>query len=151
MAILPTERGAAFTHRHAEQLRGRPSFRYEFAVDESHSSWHLAADNLPGMPGPQNYSAAYGGALWIDKQTGQVLRIEMSARSLPPWFALNSVESRTDFDFVQIGDRKYLLPIHSVSLTCEKNGPVCLKNETAFGHYDKFASNTSISFDEPAQ
>ena len=78
MAILPPERAAAFTHQHAEQLRGRPSFRYEYVVDESHSTWRLAADNLPGMPGPQAYSAAYAGAIWIDRQTSQVLRIEMS-------------------------------------------------------------------------
>jgi hypothetical protein len=102
MAILPPERAAVFTHQRLEQLRNRPSFRYDFAVDQSHSAWHLAADHLPDTPGPQNYSTAYGGAIWIDKQSGQVLRIEMSARGLPPWFALNSIESRTDFDFVQI-------------------------------------------------
>ena len=149
-AILPTERAAAFTHQHAEQLRGRPSLRYDFMVDESHSAWRLAADNLPGMSGPENYSAAYGGAIWIDRQTGQVVRIEMAAR-VPAWFALSSIETRTDFDFVQIGDRKYMLPTHAVSLTCERRGPVCLKNETVFTNYDKFASNTSISFDDPAK
>jgi len=123
MAVLPPERDATFTHPRNEQLRNRAAVRYDFAVDQSHSAWSLNADHLPGTPGPQNYSTGYDGALWIDKQTGQVLRIEMSARGLPPWFALNSIESRTDFDFVQIGDRKYLLPTHSVSLTCEKKRP----------------------------
>ena len=151
MAILPPERGAVFTHQHAEQLRKRPSLRYDFAIDQSHSAWHLAADNLPGIPGPQNYATAYGGAIWIDKQTGQILRIEMSARGLPSWFALNSIDSYTDFDFVQIGDRQYLLPSRSESLTCERNGLACLKNETVFEQYDKFASNTSISFDDTAK
>jgi hypothetical protein len=151
LAILPPERAATFTHRRNEQLRNRAAVRYDFAVDQSHSAWRLAADHLPGSPGHQSYATAYTGAIWIDKQTGQVLRIEMSARGLPNWFALNSIESYTDFDFVQIGDRSYLLPERSESLTCERNGRICLKNETVFTNYDKFVSNTSISFDDTAK
>ena len=148
LAILPPERAAAFTHQHAEQLRNRAAVRYDFAIDQSHSAWRLATDHLPGSPGPQTYAAAYAGAIWIDKQTGQTLRIEMSAHGLPNWFALNAIESYTDFDFVQIGDRSYLLPERSESLTCERNGHICLKNETVFTNYDKFVSSTIIHFDD---
>jgi hypothetical protein len=151
LAILPPERAAALTHQHAEQLRDRAAVRYDFAVDQSHSAWRLATDHLPGSPGPQSYATAYTGAIWIDKQTGQALRIEMAARGLPNWFALNSIESCTDFDFVQIGDRSYLLPERSESLTCERNGHICLKNESVFTNYDKFVFNTSISFDDTAK
>ena len=151
MAILPPERAATFTHQRNEQLRNRAAGRYDFAVDQSHSAWRVAADHLPGTHGAQNYSTAYGGTIWIDKQTGQVLRIEMSARGLPAWFALSSIETHIDFDFVQIGDQKYLLPSHSVSLTCQRDGAVCLKNETVFVHYDKFDSSTSISFEDSAK
>jgi hypothetical protein len=151
MAILPRERAATFTHQRSEQLRNRAAARYDFAVDQLHSAWSLAADRLPGAPGPPNYFPACAGAIWIDKQTGQVLRVEMSARGLPNWFALSSIESRTDFDFVQIGDREYLLPSHSESLSCKRNGFLCLKNETVFTNYDKFVSDTNISFDNTAK
>ena len=146
LAILPPERAAVFTHPRAEQLRNRPSFRYDFTVNQPHSAWHLTADNLPGIPEPQNYSPAYAGAIWIDKEGGQVLRIEMSARGLPGGFGLSSAVSRTDFDYFPIGGQNYLLPARSESLTCERNRPVCLKNEIVFDHYDKFVSDTSISF-----
>ena len=151
MAILPPERAATFTHQRNEQLRNRTAVRYDFAVDQPHSAWSLAADRLPGTPGPQNYFPASAGAIWIDKQTAQVLRVEISARGLPNWFALSSIESRTDFDFVQIGDREYLLPSRSESLTCKRNGFLCLKNETIFTNYDKFDASTSIFFDDPIE
>ncbi len=152
LTVLPPERAAAFTHQHSEELRNRPSFHYDFAIDQSHSAWHLAADHLPGIPGPQNYSTAYGGAVWIDRETGQTLRIEMSARGLPNWFGLSSIDIPHRFRLsCQIGDRKFLLPARSESLSCEQNGLVCLKNDTVYEHYDKFASNTSISFDDTAK
>jgi hypothetical protein len=147
LAILPPERGAVFTHQHAEIMRNRPAFRYDFAVDQDHSAWHLAADHMVNTPGPESYNTAYSGAIWIDEQTGQALRIEMSPVGLPPWFALDSIQEITDFDFVKIGDSSYVLPTRSVSMTCQRSGPICLKNDTVFQHYDKFGSNTSISFD----
>lgn len=150
ISILPPERAAKFAHQRNEHLRNRAAVRYDFAVDKPHSAWRLDAGRLPGMHG-QGYLTAYAGAIWVDRQTGQTLRVEMSARGLPRGFALSSVESRTDFDFVQIGDREYLLPTHSQALTCESKDLICLKNETVFSGYDKFVADSNVSFENIAK
>jgi hypothetical protein len=71
----------------------------------------------------------------------------MSARTLPPGFPLDAIESDIDYDFVRIGDAQYVLPVHSESSTCERGSYVCLRNETVFKDYDKFGASTSITFD----
>jgi hypothetical protein len=147
LAILPPERAAKFTHQRAESIQNRPAWRYDFEVDQSHSAWNLSAAHVPGAPGPQTYTTAYGGGIWIDRQTQQVLKIEMAARNLPRWFPLDSIESNTEYNLVKIGDQQYMLPVHSVSFTCERSALLCLKNETVFQNYDKFSASTNIMFD----
>jgi len=151
LAILTPESAAQFTHQHAESIRSHPSYRYDFAIDQAHSSWHLSAANLGNATTAMNYSPAYGGKIWIDRETGRALRIEMAAKGLPSGFPLASVESDTDYDFVKIGDGKYLLPVHSETTSCEQGGMMCLRNETDFQNYDKFSANSSITFDRGAK
>jgi hypothetical protein len=147
LTILSPERAARFTHQREESIRNRPAYRYDFEVDESHSVWNLAAAHVPGAPAPESYTTAYGGEIWIDKETRQVLRIEMSARDLPKWFPLDSTEMITDYDLVRIGTEQYVLPVRSVSLTCERSALICLKNDTVFKNYDKFSASSNITFD----
>ncbi len=52
----------------------------------------------------------YTGAIWIDRENSRVLRIELSARNMPRAFALDTVESAVDYDYVLIGDSKFLCP-----------------------------------------
>jgi hypothetical protein len=149
--ILPLARNARFTHKHAETINGRAAFRYDFEVDAKHSGWHLASAQVPGQPAPQTLSPAYGGAITIDAETRQVLRVDMSARDMPNWFGLGAVHSITDYNLEKIGDGEYMLPVHSVSLTCERNGLFCLKNETVFRDYNKFSANSQITFESPSK
>jgi hypothetical protein len=145
--ILAPERSASFTHKRSEKIGNRNVFRYDYAVDATHSVWHMAADRLPGQPGPQTLSPGYGGEIWIDSETGQVLRVQLFARGLPEWFVLSAVHTDTEYSFVHIGEADYVLPTRSVSATCERDGRVCLKNETVFRDYDKFTANANITFD----
>ena len=70
LAILPPERAAVFTHQRSESIRTRPAYRYDFAVDQAHSTWHLTAGHLPGAPALESYTTAYAGQIWIDKESG---------------------------------------------------------------------------------
>jgi hypothetical protein len=66
---------------------------------------------------------------------------------MPRTFPLDTVESAVDYDFVMIGDSKYLLPVHSESLSCERGTRQCSRNVIDFRNYRKFSSETSITFD----
>jgi hypothetical protein len=143
-SIFSSDTGTQFTKQHSATLMNRPAWRYDFAVDQPHSNWRLAS-------GGESVKPAYGGQIWIDKESLRVLRIDMSAREMPSSFTLDSIESTIDYDFVKIGDNSYLLPGHSESSDCEQGTRICFKNVTDFEDYRKYSADTSITFDGAPQ
>ena len=131
---------ADFHNRRSSTIANRSSFRYDFSVEQPNSHWHVysAADS---------YNPEYGGAIWIDKETYRVLRIELSAKNMPRAFPLDTVESAVDYDFVVLGDNKFLLPVHSETLSCERGTRICSRNVIDFRNYKKYGADTSITFD----
>jgi hypothetical protein len=73
LGILAPERAAVFTHQHAESTRNRPSYRYDFAINQAHSAWRLSAANVGNATIPVSYSPAYTGRIRVDRDTGQAV------------------------------------------------------------------------------
>jgi hypothetical protein len=140
-AILSLESAAVFTNQRATTLLNRPAYRFDYAIDQPHSSWHLST-------GGQPYAPAYGGQIWIDQESSRVLRIEMSAHDVPAFLQLDSIDSSIDYAFVKIADGSYLLPSHSESMECQRGTTACFKNVTDFKGYGKYSADTNISFDD---
>jgi hypothetical protein len=146
--VLSVKSAASFTNKREVTIAHRASYRYDFAIDQSHSSWRIDARSGQDVTG---YAPAYNGAIWIDRDSGQVLRIEMVARSLPDYFPANNIRSFTAYDFVKIGNESYVLPMHSETMSCVPNSKACVKNVSVFGDYKKFGTHTSITFDGAAK
>jgi hypothetical protein len=118
----------------------RAALRYDFSVEQPNSHWHVESEG-------QSYQPAYTGSIWIDKENYRVLRIELSAQSMPREFPLDQVESAVDYDYVLIGEGKYLLPTHSEALSCAHGATNCTRNVIEFRNYKKFTADTSITFE----
>lgn len=142
-AILSPGTNAEFSGRRASTIVNRAAYRYEYVVAQPRSSWTLHADG-------QTYSPSYAGAIWIDKATFRVLRIEIAARNLPRDFPLDTAESSIDYDFATIGEQKVLLPSHAEALSCMRGTPDCTRNTTEFRDYKKYGAETNITFEGPA-
>jgi hypothetical protein len=142
-AILSPASDALFTDKKSTTIENRPSWRYDFMIEQPRSSWQVVA-------GGSRYRPAYGGAIWIDKETSRVLRIEMDARKIPEEFPIDHVESEVDYGFVTIGGKKYVLPTHSESLSCTRGTTECTRNAIDFRNYRKYGANSSVTFDSPA-
>jgi hypothetical protein len=138
--VFASNTNAEFHGKRATTINSRSAFRYDFSVEQPNSHWHVET-------GGQSYLPAYSGTVWIDKETLRVLRVEMAAQSMPRNFPLDTVESAVDYDFVLIGDTKFLLPTHSEALSCERNSRACSRNVIDFRNYRKFAAESSITFD----
>jgi hypothetical protein len=138
--ILSPATDADFHNKRSTSIVNRPAFRYDFSVEQPNSHWHVYAS-------AESYRPEYTGAIWIDKESSRVLRIEMSAKNLPKAFAFDTVESSVDYDFVLIGDRKFLLPVHSEALDCARGTSTCSRNVIDFRNYKKFGADTSITFE----
>jgi hypothetical protein len=137
--VLSPLTNADFHGKRSTTIVNRPAFRYDFSVEQPNSHWHVESEG-------QSYLPAYTGSIWIDKESHRTLRIELAAQNMPRNFPLDQVESAVDYDFVPIGDGKYLLPVHSEALSCGR-GVGCSRNVIEFRNYKKFTADTSITFE----
>jgi hypothetical protein len=137
--ILSPATAADFRNKRSTTIVNRSAFRFDFTVEQRNSHWDVHAEG-------ETYAPGYSGAIWIDKASSRVLRIEISAEKIPRAFPLDTVESAIDYDFVLIGDAKYLLPAHSEALSCRRGTGDCTRNVIDFRNYKKFGAETNITF-----
>ncbi len=115
---------------------------YDFRVDRRRSAWRI------WVPG-QYVLPAYKGSVWLDKNSGHTLRIEMQAKNIPEAFPLISVETAVDYDYVTLGAaEKFLLPVHAEILSCERGSNECERNVIEFRNYHKFTGESTIEFNQ---
>jgi hypothetical protein len=128
---------AQFRSGGASSISGFSAQVYDFQVRSENSRWRLQV-------GSQTLIAAYGGSVWVDPATARVLRIEMQARSIPPDFPMDAVESAVDYSFVTIGGASVLLPVHAESLGCERGTSNCSHNIIDFRNYHEYKVDFKI-------
>ncbi len=136
--VFARSTNAVFHSRGSDTFNNRATARFDFFVNQENSHWtvHGAA---------QSYRPAYKGAVWIDKETGRVLRIEMQSRQMPQDFPFDKVEMACDYDFVRLGTMtQFLLPVHSENLTCQRGTSTCSRNTIDFRNYKKFGSESTL-------
>lgn len=131
---------AAFRPKGESRIAGINAKEYGFEVQRENSHWDLHF-------GPQTYSPAYSGTVWIDPSTARVLRIEMQALNLPKDFPSDHVESATDYQYVRLGGtRQFLLPVHAETLSCQRASSYCSRNTIDFRNYHKYEGQSTIEF-----
>jgi hypothetical protein len=139
--VLSPATNAKFKRRGEDRIAGRPAVVFDYKVEQPNSHWTLVA------PDDRRYSPAYEGALWVDKDTRRVLRIEQRTTAMPRDFPFNRAESTLEYAFVRIEQKTYLLPVASESLACMSGSGACTRNTIAFRNYRKFNVDSSVKFD----
>jgi hypothetical protein len=139
-ALLSPYSATEFRNKRAVTIVNRQAYKYDYTIDQPRSAWRVETEG-------QSYQPGYDGSIWIDKETFRVLRIEMAARNMPRSFPIDTTESSLDYDFVLIGEQKYLLPVHSESLSCWRGTSQCSRNVIEFRNYKKYSADSSITFD----
>ncbi len=139
--VLSLASHAAFHDQKSTTIVNRSAWRYDYSVDHHNSHWHITSNT--GTIEPD-----YIGSIWIDKETSRALRLELAGRNLPKTFELDTVESAIDYDFVTIGESRFLLPSHAEILSCERRNGYCSRNVIDFRDYRKFTADSSIKFDQ---
>ena len=140
--VLAYSTAANFTKRGEDRIAGRPAYVYDLSVRKDNSHWILVSTN------GRQYSPAYKGSLWIDKETRRVLRIEQIAQGMPRDFAYDKAESIIEYGFVAIEGKSFLLPVHGENMACETGTRNCSRNVIEFRNYRKFGAESSVSFDK---
>ncbi|SPE39504.1 conserved hypothetical protein [Candidatus Sulfopaludibacter sp. SbA3] len=140
--VLSLATNANFKRRGDDRIAGRPAVVFDYTVAQANSHWTLVS------PDGRNYSPAYQGAVWIDRDTRRVLRIEQRTTVLPRDYPLSKAESTLEYGFVKIEQGTYLLPVLSENLGCMSGSGSCSRNSIQFRNYRKFSTDSSVKFDK---
>ncbi len=138
--------GARFSWARHSLLRGRPVYVFNFQVSRSGSRWRLNYSAGPEGARAQEIVTAYGGLVYIDKETERTMRISMQAEDIPPSFPIQKATTRLDYDYIDISGGDFLLPLKAqVNM---RAGREMTRNDVEFRLYRKFSAEATISFDE---
>lgn len=141
--LFAPQSATEFKYVQDDNIEHRPASVFDFKVKRVRSSWKI------WVPG-QYVVPSYKGSVWIDKQTGQTLRIEMQAKEMPEAFPEITVETAVDYDTISLGtaENRFLMPIHAEALSCWRNSNECQRNVIEFRNYHKFEGESVIKFSD---
>jgi hypothetical protein len=124
-------------------VKGRKERIYSYRVSGEHSDW-VITNNYEFVVAP------YSGRVWIDLQTGRVMRLEKTAAEFPKAFALGRVNSEIEYGEIRLGNsQNYFLPIRAAAQVCSAQigtATACANNEIEFRNYRKYSGDSKISF-----
>jgi hypothetical protein len=126
-------------------LRNRRAIVYDFEVKQQNSRQSLKTT------GNREVVVGYRGRVWIDRENYRVLRVEDIATDVPPDFPIRAKTSLTDYDWVTIAEKQYLLPVavdlRMTAVIEGRNQLVQARNEIRFRNYQKYGTEVKIIAD----
>lgn len=143
-AIFNLHNLAVFGFSGANTLGARAAWVFNFKiVRQNEPLWRLhGADQMLAPP--------YGGELWIDQKTGELLRFRSVAKELPPTFSMQAAELLTDYDTVGFGDgTAFLLPVEATVATKFRDEEPT-RNVAQFRSCHKFRAKAHLVLNVPA-
>jgi hypothetical protein len=81
--------------------------------------------------------SAYHGEITIDPESGAVLRVSVQA-DFPPRLPMVHSDVMVEYGPIVIGDKSYICPVHSVSVSRSRMNTLMHEWNTTFGIYDTF-------------
>ncbi len=139
--VFKPETKTEFRMVDTDTIQTRRTVIYEYVVkkDFSQLSLSLADTGARAIVGSR-------GRLWIDRELDRVLRFEQIATEIPPDFPITAASSLIDYDWVNISERKYLLPTHSEIMLTTVNPKFVLqsRNDVRFRGYQKFGAELKV-------
>ena len=138
--VMSLATNAAFKCRGEEKLAGRTAVVFDYTVAQPNSHWTMVS------PDGRQYKPAYDGAVWIDRESRRVLRIEQRATGFPRDFPVNRAECKLQYAWVKIEQKTYLLPASSENVGCMTGSGACTRNALEFKDYRKFTTESNITF-----
>ncbi len=126
-----------------EEVRGRPTIVYEYAVRKESSHQGLRWEEPP----KREVVVGYRGRIWVDRETNRVLRLEDISVEIPPDFPITAAANIIDYNWVTINEQSHLLPSRAVVQLTTRVGSqvVQSRNDILFRGYRKFGAEVKIT------
>ena len=99
---------AEFKWNRAAFLRDHRCAVLDYFVERDHSKWFIE---------DTNNTTAYGGTIYVNAETGKILRETATGPQVPAYYQAHHIWSQTDYDEVKIGDIQLTVPIETIDIT----------------------------------
>lgn len=138
---------AQFKEVRKEVFKGRPTVLFEFAVKKAFSN-----NNITDKTSGRSVTTAYAGTIWVEVETARVLRLEQAAEDIQRGFPISVAESAVEYDWVKIGEQKYLLPVAAEVLLGSDANRTYSRNVIELKNYKVFETGIKLIIEkEPPQ
>jgi hypothetical protein len=127
-------------------LRERRVARFSYRIARENSNYRLVYGSE--LAEPNEIIVAYHGDVYVDEETHLALRLTLRAE-ITPGFPINRNESSVDYEFAEVGGKRYLLP--SLARSVAKSGKYAAENNVEFRDYRKFQAEATLTFDPPPE
>jgi len=136
--VFRPESQTKFEWKWPANLRGRETDVFSYRVEQEHSQYHASFNG-------KRYEGifAWGGLVYVDRASGQVLRLTHAPDDFPPTWPVASIFSDLDYDFVTIAGNQFLVPLRAGMRLIERTGGQT-RNEIQFHDYRKFSAEATI-------
>ena len=122
-----------------EQLDGRRTLRYVFAIPERQAGYTLRSGGGSGTVGIE-------GSYWVDPETKDLIRLEEFAVDIPPTLDIKENVTSVIYGRVKIGEAQVLLPLSAETMIRNVSGWRA-KNHIEFSGCREYKAESIIRFD----
>ena len=126
-------------------MRNRLTQVYSYNTPREHSHYKLAIGTATSV----DHFTMTGrkGFLFIDDETGTILRITGEATEIAQGFPVKAQSNQLDYDYREIGGKRFLLPVHAEQIV--KTSERSFRNIVEFQDYRQFVGEAKFSSEAP--
>lgn len=137
--LFRPESRTEFNLADTDLIRNRRTLVYEYEIKKPYSKLTLSVE-------ANSAGAGSRGRVWIDRENNRVLRFEQIATDIQSDFPIRATSLVIDYDWVTIGENRYLLPTNSEVLltTVNTQRTIQSRNEIRFRGYQKFGAELKV-------
>jgi len=137
--IFDASSHATFDWERWATLRGRRMYVFNYSVPQDYSKWSIVYEGRDAI------RPAYGGLIYVDRDTNTVMRITIEARNMPPTFPVQAAATTLDYDYQTISGTPYVLPLKAQVRM--RSGKMLTRNDSEFRMYNRFGAEATITFE----
>ena len=133
-------RSPTYTYAGETVRNGRRLIRFDYRVADEESGYTL---RVP----PREAQVGYHGSFLVDRETLDLVRLEVAAADIPPDLGLTEAIDVMEYSRVRIGDGEYTLPASS-ELLLKKPLDIENRNRIEFSRCRQFTGESRLTFGE---
>ncbi len=133
--------GGLFTYAGETSLDRQKTVRYDYRVPLLSSGYHL---KVP----PNESVVAYHGSFWVEPDTLDLVRLDVTADGIPFYLGLESATKTLEYRRTAIGGSEFLLPLDAELVMTDLGGTEN-RNRTRFHGCRQYAGESVLSFADP--